>query len=245
MDYFPHDTDAVNDEKIDAMRTLYGNDGYAFYFILLERIYKKNGVLDVQNPAIMAAIQRNITGDSELFEKMLNSAFELGLFDKRTFDEKHILASPSIERRTSSVNGERARKRAYSEGKKIIDVQNTGKTPETLPKEKKSKVNNNTPIIPNGIDARFQQFWNAYPNKVGKGAAEKAFKKIKPAVTNKLLADMLTAISVQRQSERWQRDGGQYIPNPSTWLNQRRWEDEPTQGQTLNSDNGWGDIPEL
>jgi hypothetical protein len=39
MDYFPHDTDAVNDEKIEALRLLYGNDGYAFYFILLERIY--------------------------------------------------------------------------------------------------------------------------------------------------------------------------------------------------------------
>ena len=40
MDYFPHDTDAVNDEKIEALRALYGNDGYAFYFIMLERIYR-------------------------------------------------------------------------------------------------------------------------------------------------------------------------------------------------------------
>ena len=40
LDYFPHDTDAVNDEKIEALRALYGNDGYAFFFILLERIYR-------------------------------------------------------------------------------------------------------------------------------------------------------------------------------------------------------------
>ena len=31
FDYFPHDTDAAHDEKIEAMRALYGNDGYAFY----------------------------------------------------------------------------------------------------------------------------------------------------------------------------------------------------------------------
>lgn len=30
LGYFPHDTDAVNDEKIEALRALYGNDGYAY-----------------------------------------------------------------------------------------------------------------------------------------------------------------------------------------------------------------------
>lgn len=47
MDYFPHDTDASDDEKIEALRAIYGNDGYAFYFILLdlislEKIYWKH-----------------------------------------------------------------------------------------------------------------------------------------------------------------------------------------------------------
>lgn len=30
MDYFPHDTDAVNDTKIESLRMLYGNDGHYF-----------------------------------------------------------------------------------------------------------------------------------------------------------------------------------------------------------------------
>lgn len=124
FDYFPHDTDAASDEKIEAMRALYGNDGYAFYFILLERIYKKNGVLDVKNPAIMAALQRNITSDSELFQKMLDTAFEINLFDKGSFDEKGILSSKAIESRTFSVNSERARKREWAEGKKVLDIKN-------------------------------------------------------------------------------------------------------------------------
>lgn len=41
LDYFPHDTDAWNDDKIEAMRVNFGNDGYAFYFIILERIYSQ------------------------------------------------------------------------------------------------------------------------------------------------------------------------------------------------------------
>jgi hypothetical protein len=239
MDYFPHDTDAANDEKLEAMRAEYGNHGYAFYFILLERIYKKNGVLDVKNPAIMAAIRRSITGNSELFDKMLNTAFELMLFDKQVFDEKMLLTSPGIERRAATVNAERSRKRAYAESKKVIDVQNTGKIPEVPPKVKERKENKSNN---NAIDGRFISFWNAYPSKVGKGAAEKAFKKYKP--DDALLSDMLNALSTQKQSEKWQRDNGQYIPNPATWLNQKRWLDETTQQQTSSTD-AWGGIPTL
>ncbi|MUU13084.1 MAG: hypothetical protein EP146_18340 [Oscillibacter sp.] len=37
---------------------------------------------------------------------------------------------------------------------------------------------------------------------------------------------ILAALERQKCSDRWQRDGGQYIPDPTTWLNGRRWEDE-------------------
>jgi hypothetical protein len=80
-------------------------------------------------------------------------------------------------------------------------------------------------------DPGFQAFWSAYPNKKAKSAALKAFTKLKPDTA--LLAEMLKAIEVQKQSAQWQKDNGQYIPNPATWLNQERWEDEiPTGGKT-------------
>ena len=75
-------------------------------------------------------------------------------------------------------------------------------------------------------DPGFQSFWTAYPNKKAKPAALKAFTKLKPDA--ELLAEMLKAIEVQKQSAQWQKDNGQYIPMPTTWLNQRRWEDEAT-----------------
>ena len=70
----------------------------------------------------------------------------------------------------------------------------------------------------------FSIFWASYPKKVGKGAAEKSWKKIKP--TKDLLEKMLNAIETAKQSIQWNKDNGQYIPNPATWLNQKRWEDE-------------------
>ena len=68
----------------------------------------------------------------------------------------------------------------------------------------------------------FEQFWKLYPKKAGKFAAEKAWFKIKGV----LLVTILTAVKRQKASEQWQKDGGRYIPNPATWLNQGRWMDE-------------------
>lgn len=81
----------------------------------------------------------------------------------------------------------------------------------------------------------FERFWKAYPKKVAKGTAAKAFKKAK--VDESLLQDILKALEWQRETKQWKAEGGQYIPNPATYLNGRRWEDEQ-EGQP----NGTNDI---
>ena len=43
LDYFPHDTDADEDSALAFVVAKYGNDGYATYFRLLERVYGKEG----------------------------------------------------------------------------------------------------------------------------------------------------------------------------------------------------------
>lgn len=71
----------------------------------------------------------------------------------------------------------------------------------------------------------FAQFWKAYPRKVAKEAALKAWKKLKPP-----LALCLKALAWQSKAKAWTADKGMFIPHPSTWLNDGRWEDEPTAG---------------
>lgn len=73
-------------------------------------------------------------------------------------------------------------------------------------------------------DRRFAEFWKEYPAKVGKQAALKAWKKIKPDAD--LFSKIMEAIKAAKGSKQWQRDNGQYIPHPTTWLNQGRWDDE-------------------
>ena len=74
-------------------------------------------------------------------------------------------------------------------------------------------------------EAVFTEFWKAYPKKVGKGEAHKAFVKVPKSAWTKLIP----AVEQQKQSQQWQKDDGRYIPNPATWLNQGRWDDEPVK----------------
>lgn len=71
----------------------------------------------------------------------------------------------------------------------------------------------------------FKRFWNAYPRKVGKAKAQRAFEKLN--ADEALLAEMLAAITQQTKALGWEdKSKWKYIPHPTTWLNQKRWEDE-------------------
>ena len=79
------------------------------------------------------------------------------------------------------------------------------------------------PKSPHGDDA-FAEFWSAYPRKDSKAKAKASWDKLKP--DKKLFSRIMAALEQHKRSDQWSRDGGQYIPYPATWLNQRRWEDE-------------------
>ena len=69
----------------------------------------------------------------------------------------------------------------------------------------------------------FSEFWKVYPKKRDKAKAQKAFLKIKNV--GKVFPAIMQALEKQKASADWQKDGGQFIPYPSTWLNGKRWED--------------------
>lgn len=97
-----------------------------------------------------------------------------------------------------------------------IDIENEINTPPTPSKEA-------------GED--FDEFWKAYPKKVAKAQAQKAWSKLKP--DKALLTVIIEALKRQKQSAQWLRDNGQYIPYPATWLNGRRWEDDLKQSSQM------------
>lgn len=87
----------------------------------------------------------------------------------------------------------------------------------------------------------FDAFWSAYPKRVAKQDAQKAWDALHPdaALTEQILA----AVAAQRRWPQWTRNAGQYVPNPATWLNHRRWTDEPpAPSTTLLTDKTSGNL---
>ena len=69
----------------------------------------------------------------------------------------------------------------------------------------------------------FANFWNAFPKKIAKGDARKAW-----AQTAKIRPDthtIVTAIQAQMKCKQWKKDGGQFIHYPATWLRAEQWDD--------------------
>jgi hypothetical protein len=72
----------------------------------------------------------------------------------------------------------------------------------------------------------FEEFWSLYPLRTGKQAARRAWDK---AVTRSNPAVIIKAALLF--AEAWDRPDAdrEFIPHPSTWLNQGRYEDEAPQ----------------
>lgn len=87
--------------------------------------------------------------------------------------------------------------------------------------DKEHKTEDDIPPKSPSAGEAFERFWSVYPRKVGKQSAKRAFEKVKVP-----LETLVTAVERQKCSDQWTRDNGQYIPHPTTWLNQGRWDDE-------------------
>lgn len=87
-------------------------------------------------------------------------------------------------------------------------------------------------------EQRFILFYAEYPKKKAKGDAEKSFKRINP--DEQLFLKIIEGVKLAKKSHDWVKNNGQYIPNPATWLNSKRWEDEhesPHEEKNNNNNN--------
>ena len=67
----------------------------------------------------------------------------------------------------------------------------------------------------------FLEFWEAYPRKVDKKGSFRAFKNI-PKL-KEVFPGIMAALEIQKQSEQWTKNNGQFIPHPTTYIHQERW----------------------
>ncbi len=90
-------------------------------------------------------------------------------------------------------------------------------------------------ITPN----KFADFWTLYPRKVDQGKTLTIWNRICTRKDNRpTWRQIKSSIIHQKQSERWKDI--QFIPHPSTWLNQSRWLDNPEEMKRPNFDKPAG-----
>jgi len=153
MTYFPHDTDASSDEKIRTLELKFGNNGYAVYFKILERIFRgSSGEYDLKLNENLRILSKFCNISSKKLLVIVDEAVSAGCFDILTYKESKILTSNGIKRRFHHINKRRERYRGENYGDTKTRTETHTKTytetdTETPPKSstetckvKKSKV---------------------------------------------------------------------------------------------------------
>ena len=202
--------------------------------------YAQDGNLDTFDD-LDIAIGAEWEGDSSEF---VSAMVAVGFIDENTDGSRHIhdwddYAGKLIDRRKR--NAERMKEaRAQEAAERAEHVQSTQHARVKLPNPTQP---NHTQ--PNQLSTdRFDTWYTAYPNKVGRKRAEQAFAKID---WRKVDFDaVMAALENHKQSDQWTKDGGKFIPHPATWLNGERWNDElkPARTGSVSEPQGYSSDPD-
>ena len=163
-------------------------------------------------------------------QKNKKTLITLGLIeDKKTYDENNRITGHYIK-----LNLSPSEKAIHTVSHPVeilgTNALRTNIEKEASPASSFSSISSSQELHPNTITkTMFEDFWKLYPRKVDKGKALSKWISIcgKPPKERPSWRDIKRALLIQMKSERW-RDP-QYIPHPTTWLNQRRWMDDPNE----------------
>jgi hypothetical protein len=227
MDWFRHDSNANLDEKLQEVLLDYGLEGYGLYWYCIELIVGKtntdNITFELKHDARIIA--RNTGSTPQKVEEMMKRFVTLGLFEN--VDGKITCLKVAKRLMSSATSNPQMRnliqniKISHDSVMTASDKISSDKTRLDKIRLDKNKPSRAVALVNEYVDDGFNQFWEAYPKKVGRDAALKSWEKVNPPID-----DVIYSLAWQKQSEQWHKNNGQFIPNPSTYLNQGRWKDE-------------------
>ena len=204
------------------------------YTLLIDSCYDRE-----QFPTMEEAVEwtwASTTEEIEAVQFVLRKFFilENGVYvQTRIREELAEYYQKSETNKRIAIERETKRKEKYTNRSQVVNEPPPNHEPitnnhEPITNNQEEGIKKQT-LSPTAQDVLFEKFWAAYPNKTGKGAAKRSWAKIKrPTET---LGDILTALQWQTDSEQWRKEGGQFIPHPSTYLNQTRWQDEMAKSE--------------
>ena len=236
MKWFKHFTDSGDDPVIDDSITEFGPLGYYVYFRTMEVV---SLAFDASQPGTMVCslfhFKRKFRCNWKTIRKVLEFYSKRDWIQFRIFEEEgtrkiHIKCPKLIDicdeytKRVIGKNRDTNPRSDKTISAKEKEAETEKEVDRTTPSD--HQPTNHGDKKNSGYTEEFEVFWAAYPRKVGKRKAWSIWKGLKG---NRPAADKLIRIlETQKCSDQWQKEGGRYIPHPSTWLGQGRWEDELT-----------------
>ena len=186
-------------------------------YLLLNATHKKIDVLFNSEKTTLEPGQL-ITGRKTIAAKLRVSESKVERTLKMLKNEHQIEQQTTSKNRLITIlNWE-----LYQNSEQQIEQQVNNKRTTSEQQVNTNKNEKNVKNERNNISiAQFEEFWKAYPKKRNKETCLKWYMKNKP--TEEEQKQILLAIAFFKNDQQWKDE--QYIPYPSTFLNQKRWED--------------------
>jgi hypothetical protein len=220
VDYFPHD--CTHRQTMFILESRYGNDGYAFWFKLLEMLgSSENHFIDCKNDTTQEFLQAKTRLDWNKCREILDLLAKLGAIDPELWAQDIVWSDNFMSRISDAYKNRRVdipiKPDFYRQKPEQKDVSTDG-NPQTKLKETKL----------NKTNCAFLNFYEAYPLKKSKGQAEKTWNKLLKSGDLPDIEVLKNAIQNQISERARKKQSGQFVPEwkyPSTWLNSKSWED--------------------
>ena len=260
VDYFPHM--CSHGKTMYILEQRWGNDGYAFWFKLLELLGSTEGhVLDAENTATREFLAAKTRLSVEQCYEILNLLADLDAIDQELWKKHHVIWCQNFVDNLKPVYRKRktetpTKPSFCDENSSIDDVSMTestqSKVKESKVDETREKDNNKTHAqahasasVKKAQRTKFvkdlfeNQFWKLYPRKRAKRDALKAFMTLFPP-----------SVSKEQCNRRWKNivlhidalvaEGRppDKIPYPATFLRRENFDEPPAETTT-------SDVPEM
>ena len=239
VDYFPHFVTTDSRTKF-ILEQSWGNDGYAFWFKLLELLGRSEGhhydCSTTANEKYLVALMKM---EHDAINEILSVLADLGNIDKELWEERRVIWCQSLVDNLQDVYSKRtvsAPTRPFTvtqQEQEAAYLSAEEKPQEEAPRKRgRPKKSEAKPKKANGLSAvqqaLFEKFYSVYPKKVDRATAERAWAKIEPQPDEAMTEKIIQAVEASIKYDSRFRER-QFIPNPATWLNAKGYLNDYSQ----------------
>lgn len=222
-DYFPHEANATSGDTLTILQGKYGNDGYAFWFKLLEKLTATEGhYLDLRNTAKWELFTVKMGVTAEISAEIMDLLVELDAIDEELWQRKMVWCQNLVDNLSEVYKN---RRRELPQKPIITDKKpiSTGKKGIITPEIPQSRVEESRVKYKENNKRKYGEFHNVLLTDEEKQKLQDRFNK-------------QTAVLIERLSTYLESTGKRYKSHYATILSWvQRDEKEAKSGKAKHS----------